>query len=97
MDGWVCVDYSCEECGSFFAYEVEVTSLTGSISGLKSPLGAVEVGQRYAHCGSPMQERGMDVTGIAGTQFLDKHILQVQLPTVALRCRCGFQMNNTTR
>lgn len=93
LDGWVSVDYSCGACGSFFAHDVAVTCLTGLISDLESPLGVAEVGQQYVHCGEPMQEGDMDVTGIADTQSQENHILEVQLPTVVLRCRCGFQMS----
>ncbi len=93
VDGWVMVDYSCSDCGSFYAHEVSVNCLTEFISGVEAPLGVVEVGQQYVHCGEPMQEGDMNLTGIADTASTDAPIPDVQLPTVVLRCRCGFQMS----
>lgn len=92
QDGLVFVDYSCGECESFYAHEVSVKCLTEFISRVEAPLGVAEVGKAYVHCGEPMSEGGMKVTGIDDPAD-DGRILNVLLPTVVLRCRCGFQMS----
>ncbi|POH57272.1 hypothetical protein CVS28_16900 [Arthrobacter glacialis] len=91
-DGWVMVEYSCGKCESFYAHEASVQAVARFLTTSDTQPGVLRFGRYYIHCGEPMEAFGLRVTGV-GSDDDDLHnVLEVHIPTVVLRCRCGFQM-----
>ena len=92
-DGWIAVEYSCGKCESFFAHEASVQHVALFLAeGDESP-GVLKFGRHYIHCGEPMEESGMKISGIGVDEDEVTGLHYVRIPSVVLRCRCGFQMD----
>jgi hypothetical protein len=90
--GWVMVEYSCGQCESFYAHEASVQALARFLTTNDTQSGVLQFGHSYIHCGEPMEEVGLDVTGVGSDDEDLKEESGVRIPTTVLRCRCGFQM-----
>lgn len=91
-DGWVSVEYSCGKCESFYAHDVSVQAVARFLATADAQPGVLKFGRQYIHCGEPMEEVGMNITGLSVDGDGLQHVPEVRIPAVVLKCRCGFQM-----
>jgi hypothetical protein len=91
-DGWIAVEYSCGNCESFYAHEASVQDVAVFLAEGDESLGVLKFGRHYIHCGEPMEESGMKILGIGVDEDEVTGLHYVRIPSVVLRCRCGFQM-----
>lgn len=91
-DGWVMVEYSCGRCESFYAHEASVQAVARFLTTNDTQSGVLKFGHSYIHCGEPMGEIGLRVTGVGSGDDDLRDALEVRIPTTVLRCNCGFQM-----
>jgi len=90
--GWVCVEYSCGECESFYAHAAPVASVAQFLATSETPSGVLQFGRYYIHCGEPMEKTRIELSrSHAFTAGLDD-APAIRLSSVVLRCHCGFQM-----
>lgn len=91
-NGWVMVEYSCGKCESFYAHEASVQAVARFLTTSETQPGVLRFGRDYIHCGEPMEAIGVRVTNVGSDDDDLREVLEVRIPTVVLRCHCGFRM-----
>ena len=91
-DGWVAMEYSCGSCESFYAHEASFQAIATFLAEADEQSGVLTFGRHYIHCGQPMEEAGMTISGIGVDEDEVTGMLYIRIPTIVLRCHCGFQM-----
>lgn len=91
-DGWIAVEYSCGICESFYAHEASVQDVASFLAEGDEIPGVLRFGRYYIHCGELMEEGDMKIScvGVDEDELTGLHY--VRIPSVVLRCRCGFQI-----
>lgn len=90
--GWVMVEYSCGKCESFYAHAASVQAVARVLATSDTQSGVLKFGRNYIHCGEPMEAIGSGFTGVRSDDDDLRDVLEVRIPTIGLKCRCGFQM-----
>lgn len=89
----VTVSYTCNQCGLFnehLAYAGDVAAALHQVRGMAK---VIMFGDDYIHCGFPMEEAGFEIERLCYRSSNNGGSLNaVSLPTLVLRCRCGFQL-----
>lgn len=93
IDGWVMIEYSCGKCESYSSHAVSVQSVAKFLGTTDAPVGVVKFGRHYIHCGEPMEQKELKLHSVHAPSYEQQPILDVVVPSVVLRCRCGFQIS----
>lgn len=91
-DGWIAVEYSCGTCESFFAHEASTQDVAFFLAEGDEIPGVLRFGRYYIHCGEPMEEGDLKISGVGVEEDEVTGLRYVRIPSVVLRCHCGFQI-----
>lgn len=92
VDGWVAVEYSCGKCEAFFAHTASVQRVAQLLITRDGHSGVWKFGRYFIHCGAPMEEAPIRLSGLDVDDEDLRSVPTVHLPSMVLHCRCGFQM-----
>ncbi|NVM95767.1 hypothetical protein [Arthrobacter wenxiniae] len=92
--GFVSIQYSCSDCGSFYAHAASVQQVAELLNAGATAPGVLQFGRYFIHCGEPMEDIAAGVSHLgppAGSQ--GSASAAISIGTRQLRCRCGFQLD----
>lgn len=91
--GRVAMEYSCTGCGAFFAHGASVQSVAKVLAKQPGRAGVLHFGRYYIHCGEPMERGEIRLSTLKLPEGDAAEAPAVTVPSVVLRCQCGFQMS----
>lgn len=91
--GFVSIEYSCGRCEAFFAHDASVESVAKLLTNSPCETGVLQFGSYYIHCGEPMTPGRIKLARLKVSDGDLDNAPNMTLPTMVLRCRCGFQLS----
>lgn len=91
--GFVSLEYSCGRCEAFFAHDASVENVAKLLANSPCETGVLQFGSYYIHCGEPMTPGRIKLARLKVSDGDLVNAPSMEVPSKALRCRCGFQMS----
>ncbi|PYI38633.1 hypothetical protein CVS30_08690 [Arthrobacter psychrolactophilus] len=91
--GFVSIEYSCGHCEAFFAHDASVESVAKLLANSHCETGVLQFGSYYIHCGEPMTPGRIKLARLKVSDGDLADAPGLAVPSMVLRCRCGFQIS----
>ena len=91
--GFVSIEYSCLECGSFYGHDASVQQVAKLLDAGVTSLGVLHFAYQFFHCGEPMEDIAEGLSGSGGPNGSQGGLAaEMSTGIRLLQCHCGFQL-----